>query len=89
MHIPIVFRNKLYFTGKNLEIGLRKARVLSFTRDLDGNDEDPKCENYLKDASSQATGNYYVFLIHIKILMVPLFILFTIICIPMNKFLMH
>ncbi|XP_026810639.1 atrial natriuretic peptide receptor 1-like [Rhopalosiphum maidis] len=41
--------------GKNLEIGLRKAGVLSFIRDLDGNDEDPHCENYLKDASSQAT----------------------------------
>ena len=51
-----------------MEIGLKKAGVLSFIRDLDGNDEDPQCETLLKDASIQATGNCYSFLINIKIL---------------------
>jgi len=66
MKKTIIRKCILYFTilnctGKNLEIGLRKAGVLSFIRDLDGNDEDPHCESYLKDASIQATGNYYDF----------------------------
>jgi len=39
-----------------LELGLKKAGVLSFLRDLDGNDEDPQCETLLKEASTQATG---------------------------------
>jgi len=46
----------IFSTGKNLEIGLKKAGVLSFLRDLDGNDEDPQCETLLKEASTQATG---------------------------------
>lgn len=48
------------FTGKNLEIGLRKDGVLSFIRELDGNDEDT-CEIYLKDASMYARGNFYYY----------------------------
>jgi len=51
------FKFILFSTGKNLELGLKKAGVLSFLRDLDGNDEDPQCETLLKEASTQATGN--------------------------------
>jgi len=55
------FKFILFSTGKNLELGLKKAGVLSFLRDLDGNDEDPQCETLLKEASTQATGNCYDF----------------------------
>jgi len=47
----------LIFTGKNLETGLRKKGLLSFIRELDGNDED-RCETYLKDASMYARGKH-------------------------------
>lgn len=42
-------------TGKNLEYGLRQEGVLSFVRELDGNDEE-QYESYLKDASLYARG---------------------------------
>lgn len=41
-----------------METGLRKKGLLSFIRELDGNDED-RCETYLKDASMYARGKYY------------------------------
>lgn len=44
------------FSGKNLELGLRKEGVLAFVRELNGNDEDTY-ENYLRDASMYARGN--------------------------------
>jgi len=48
-----------------LELGLKKAGVLSFLRDLDGNDEDPQCETLLKEASTQATGTELLWFYHI------------------------
>lgn len=41
------------FKGKNLETGLQS--VLTYKRELDGNDEDP-CEIHLKEASKYARG---------------------------------
>lgn len=41
--------------GKNLEHGLRKAGLLKYVRELDGNDEDG-IEGYLNDASMYARG---------------------------------
>lgn len=46
-------------TGKNLEYGLRQEGVLSFVRELDGNDEEAY-ESYLKDASLYARGTVLV-----------------------------
>lgn len=41
--------------GRNLESGLKKFGVLSFVRELDGNDEN-QCDQYLKDVSMYARG---------------------------------
>lgn len=46
-----------FFTGKNLEYGLRKQGVLTFVRELDGNDNE-SYDNYLQDASMYARGKY-------------------------------
>lgn len=46
------------FEGKNLEIGLRKAGLLSFVRELDGNEEE-QYEMYLKDVSMYARGKLW------------------------------
>ena len=52
----VLSANKISMTGKNLEIGLYKGGVLSFSRELDGNDE-MSCEKYLTDASMHARGD--------------------------------
>lgn len=41
--------------GKNLEYGLKEEDVLTFMRELDGNDEED-LDNYLQDASMYARG---------------------------------
>lgn len=41
--------------GKNLEYGLRQEGLLSFVRELNGNEQEPY-EIYLKDASMYARG---------------------------------
>lgn len=41
--------------GKNLEYGLKQEGLLSFVRELNGNEEEPY-ENYLLDASMYARG---------------------------------
>lgn len=48
----------LTLTGKNLEYGLRQEGVLSFVRELNGNEEEAY-ESYLKDASLYARGTNY------------------------------
>lgn len=45
----------LVVSGKNLEYGLRQEGVLSFVRELNGNEEEAY-ESYLKDASHYARG---------------------------------
>lgn len=45
-------------TGKNLEYGLRQEGVLSFVRELNGNEEEQAYDSYLKDASLYARGTY-------------------------------
>lgn len=44
------------FPGKNLEYGLKQEGLLSFVRELNGNEEEPY-DNYLRDASMYARGN--------------------------------
>lgn len=46
-----------HIPGKNLEYGLRKLGLLTFVRELDGNDEEDY-DNYLRDASMYARGNF-------------------------------
>lgn len=41
--------------GKNLEYGLKQEGLLSFVRELNGNEEEPY-DNYLRDASMYARG---------------------------------
>jgi hypothetical protein len=43
------------FLGKNLEHGLKKRGLLTFIRELDGNDNE-SIDNYLRDASMYARG---------------------------------
>lgn len=43
-------------SGKNLEYGLKQEGLLSFVRELNGNDEE-QYDNYLRDASMYARGN--------------------------------
>ncbi|KAL1114884.1 hypothetical protein AAG570_007708 [Ranatra chinensis] len=55
-HVGLILDRSDLFSltvGKNLESGLRKTGVLSFVRELDGNDEE-ELEGYLKDASMYA-----------------------------------
>ncbi|XP_026685433.1 atrial natriuretic peptide receptor 3-like [Diaphorina citri] len=56
-HVALILdRSDLFslIVGKNLESGLRKNGLLSFVRELDGNEEDSKCDQFLKDASNYA-----------------------------------
>lgn len=46
---------RLLFEGKNLEYGLKQEGLLSFVRELNGNEEEPY-DNYLRDASMYARG---------------------------------
>lgn len=58
-HVALILdRSDLFslIVGKNLESGLRKNGLLSFVRELDGNEEDSKCDQFLKDASNYARG---------------------------------
>lgn len=43
------------YLGKNLEHGLKKQGLLTFMRELDGNDNE-SIDNYLRDASMYARG---------------------------------
>lgn len=47
------------FPGRNLEHGLRKAGLLAFVRELNGNDEE-SYDSYLKDVSMYARGKINV-----------------------------
>ena len=47
--------NQTRFLGKNLEHGLKKQGLLTFMRELDGNDNE-SIDNYLRDASMYARG---------------------------------
>lgn len=49
----------IYLLGKNLEYGLKQEGLLSFVRELNGNEEE-QYDNYLRDASMYARGNYFV-----------------------------
>lgn len=50
------FRSLTYMVvGKNLEYGLKQEGLLSFVRELNGNEEEPY-DNYLRDASMYARG---------------------------------
>lgn len=49
------FSSHLSATGKNLEYGLKQEGLLSFVRELNGNEEEPY-DNYLRDASMYARG---------------------------------
>lgn len=53
----LVDRSELFSwtVGKNLEYGLRQEGLLSFVRELNGNEEEIY-ENYLRDASMYARG---------------------------------
>uniref|UniRef100_A0A8D8TCN0 Guanylate cyclase n=3 Tax=Cacopsylla melanoneura TaxID=428564 RepID=A0A8D8TCN0_9HEMI len=56
-HVALILdRSDLFslIVGKNLESGLKKNGLLSFVRELDGNDDDWKCDQLLKDASMYA-----------------------------------
>lgn len=55
----LVDRSELFSltVGKNLEYGLRQEGLLSFVRELNGNEEEIY-ENYLRDASMYARGKY-------------------------------
>lgn len=44
-------------TGKNLEYGLKQEGLLSFVRELNGNEEE-SYDNYLRDASMYARGEH-------------------------------
>lgn len=52
-----------------MEYGLRQEGVLSFVRELDGNDEEAY-ESYLKDASLYARGMYFVYLDNCQLAMI-------------------
>lgn len=44
-------------SGKNLEYGLKQEGLLSFVRELNGNEEE-QYDKYLRDASMYARGKY-------------------------------
>lgn len=44
-------------SGKNLEYGLKEEGLLSFVRELNGNEEEAY-DNYLRDASMYARGTF-------------------------------
>lgn len=52
-----MFSLSYFCAGKNLEYGLKQEGLLSFVRELNGNDEE-QYDNYLRDASMYARGNY-------------------------------
>ncbi|XP_049309538.1 atrial natriuretic peptide receptor 1 [Bactrocera dorsalis] len=55
-HVALIIDRSDLFSltvGKNLEYGLRQEGLLSFVRELNGNEQEPY-ENYLKDASMYA-----------------------------------
>lgn len=49
------FLNLIEIQGKNLEYGLKEEGLLSFVRELNGNDEE-QYDNYLRDVSMYARG---------------------------------
>lgn len=49
------------FQGKNLEYGLKEEGLLSFVRELNGNEEE-RYDNYLRDASMYARGESHIIL---------------------------
>lgn len=48
---------KIFVPGKNLEYGLKQEGLLSFVRELNGNEEE-NYDHYLKDASMYARGDW-------------------------------
>lgn len=48
--------------GKNLEYGLKHEGVLTFVRELNGNDVEKSYDRYLQDASMYARSKIFLFL---------------------------
>lgn len=59
---PFSWPQKISLLGKNLEYGLKQEGLLSFVRELNGNEEE-NYENYLRDASMYARGDYRIIII--------------------------